>query len=618
MSQVCQAKYSEVPVWVLSVNGVNVMRRQKDGWVNATHLLKVANFDKPRRTKILERDVQTGEHEKVQGGYGKYQGTWVPLERARKLAIDLGVIDGVKALLDYAPKPGEDAPPPPPVPATRRQTSHAKPPAPKRARKTASAPAARPRGRPPKQEESSSPSSAAFTDEERQLESPSRKQTSSNYMNQYSAALLDLFMSPNHGKIPDLLLHPQPGYHINQPIDDEGHTVFHWACAMGQDQVVEALAKAGARVDVLNNAGQTPLMRAVQFTNNFDTRKFAQVLEFLKSTLFYVDDQGQTILHCISQTTSARSRGSSARYYLETVLNKMAQMRSSDLASFISLQNVNGDTALHIAARNGSRKLVKVFLSYGAPTNIQNGQGRTAQEYIYEYETQRRGLNSSSSPSHDYLRLQPPSTPLARHQPQQHISEAAITATQQAPGIIADYLEELAQTFDLELKDRDTDIEQVRNLLFQVKQNTATMQNQIPELLAQLGPEDELQAKMEAAAQAISTKSNQLHKIVERSQARDLASLVQAQEARVQDKMHHQISYRDYDPKACQHLAVTLEELQNQRSLLVNEILDLYATASSGDKINKYRRLVAMSCGANVNDIDDLLDGIAQALEDKD
>ena len=53
----------------------HVMRRRSDDWVNATHILKAAGFDKPARTRILERDVQKSEHEKIQGGYGKYQGT---------------------------------------------------------------------------------------------------------------------------------------------------------------------------------------------------------------------------------------------------------------------------------------------------------------------------------------------------------------------------------------------------------------------------------------------------------------------------------------------------------------------------------------------------------------
>ncbi len=52
----------------------HVMRRREDDWINATHILKAAGFDKPARTRILEREVQKDIHEKIQGGYGKYQG----------------------------------------------------------------------------------------------------------------------------------------------------------------------------------------------------------------------------------------------------------------------------------------------------------------------------------------------------------------------------------------------------------------------------------------------------------------------------------------------------------------------------------------------------------------
>jgi hypothetical protein len=54
------------------------MRRRHDNWINATHILKAAGFDKPARTRILERDVQKDVHEKIQGGYGKYQGPHSP------------------------------------------------------------------------------------------------------------------------------------------------------------------------------------------------------------------------------------------------------------------------------------------------------------------------------------------------------------------------------------------------------------------------------------------------------------------------------------------------------------------------------------------------------------
>jgi hypothetical protein len=58
------------------VRGIAVMRRRADSFVNATQILKVAGVDKGRRTKILEKEILPGKHEIVQGGYGKYQGTW--------------------------------------------------------------------------------------------------------------------------------------------------------------------------------------------------------------------------------------------------------------------------------------------------------------------------------------------------------------------------------------------------------------------------------------------------------------------------------------------------------------------------------------------------------------
>lgn len=61
------------------VRGIAVMRRRNDSYVNATQILKVAGVDKGRRTKILEKEILPGKHEIVQGGYGKYQGTWFVL-----------------------------------------------------------------------------------------------------------------------------------------------------------------------------------------------------------------------------------------------------------------------------------------------------------------------------------------------------------------------------------------------------------------------------------------------------------------------------------------------------------------------------------------------------------
>lgn len=60
------------------------MRRQGDDYINCTHIMKVCSYDKPKRTKTLEGFIgtidgvplrETGRLcEKIQGGFGKYQG----------------------------------------------------------------------------------------------------------------------------------------------------------------------------------------------------------------------------------------------------------------------------------------------------------------------------------------------------------------------------------------------------------------------------------------------------------------------------------------------------------------------------------------------------------------
>ncbi|KAG8746220.1 transcriptional regulator swi6 [Ceratobasidium sp. 414] len=116
------------------------MRRRTDSFVNATQILKVAGIDKGRRTKILEKEILPGKHEIVQGGYGKYQGTWqvtIPLERGRDVAAQYGVAALLGPLFDYVPAPaplhprplGPPSHPPSSGPAPQ-QTGYAFPPAP--------------------------------------------------------------------------------------------------------------------------------------------------------------------------------------------------------------------------------------------------------------------------------------------------------------------------------------------------------------------------------------------------------------------------------------------------------------------------------------------------------
>lgn len=97
------ATYSSVPVYEITVRGIALMRRRSDGFLNATQILKIAGIEKARRTRILEKEILTGEHDKVQGGYGTFQGTWIPRYRAQELAMNYSVYHLIRPLLEFDP-----------------------------------------------------------------------------------------------------------------------------------------------------------------------------------------------------------------------------------------------------------------------------------------------------------------------------------------------------------------------------------------------------------------------------------------------------------------------------------------------------------------------------------
>ncbi|KAJ1917006.1 transcriptional regulator swi6 [Tieghemiomyces parasiticus] len=97
------AVYSGVSVYECSINAVAVMRRKSDRFLNATQILKVAAVPKPKRLRIIESELPMHLCEKIQGGYGKYQGTWVPFEVGVELARRFNVYEILRPIIDHNP-----------------------------------------------------------------------------------------------------------------------------------------------------------------------------------------------------------------------------------------------------------------------------------------------------------------------------------------------------------------------------------------------------------------------------------------------------------------------------------------------------------------------------------
>ncbi|KAL4402019.1 Transcription factor mbp1 [Malassezia pachydermatis] len=275
----------------------------------------------------------------------------------------------------------------------------------------------------------------------------------------YAEIILDYFISETT-TIPPLLVNPPPDFDPNMSIDEDEHTALHWACAMGRIRVVKLLLTAGADVFRVNSNGQTALMRAAMFSNNYDLRKFPELFELLHRSILNIDRNDRTVFHHVVDLALSRGKPHASRYYLETMVHRLAEY-GEQLADILNFQDDEGETALTMAARARSKRLVKLLLEHGADPKIRNREGKNAEDYIVEDERFRA---SPARPGHP-AGIPPSNTP--------HSSEAGQRAAGRSVGLVSTLLHDLADSYDTELSVLEKKLTHAQSLLVQIQSEIA-------------------------------------------------------------------------------------------------------------------------------------------------
>ncbi|KHJ34526.1 putative ank-repeat protein mbp1 [Erysiphe necator] len=625
--RIYSATYSNIPVYEFQFgDGLkeHVMRRRGDDWINATHILKAAGFDKPTRTRILEREVQKEKHEKIQGGYGKYQGTWVPLEQGQALAQRNNVYEKLRIIFEY--RPGAESPPAVP------RHSTAKPKAPKRP----SLPKYSNTRYVEKEDEikgiqndnhsiADDVTVTSCTDIHESYEllpqtsSQRKRKRSTNTAHEqshifYSNELLDYFMLPADtiGRIK-----PEPPLNFNPDwiIDNQGHTALHWAAAMGDVEIIRDLKRYGANIGFQNARGETPLMRCVLFTNCQDKLTMPDVVDELIETIDLVDFCHATALHHAAAITASRHKHSCARYYLDILQNKIQEVYEPQFAAqIINAKDIEGNTALHIAAKYKARKCVRALIGRNASINIKNNDGVTAEDLIRLLnETRRieRQAYGSSSPFGVGRNIQfEQEMPEEPHKKSHYISEAAMSIQSKVAPQLMERIQDLAESFDEELKEKDASEQEARRILNVTISENADLEQQVTGL-----------QKMKENSDTTTLNLNELDSIQKK-----LLSFIEKQQ-----KIRLQISYENYykdsganveadlkddDMPERFMLSKTLEDLQNQRQALLTSYIDARSMTGGSEKSELYRRALVKSLGSDVSHVDENLDALVEQLKD--
>lgn len=314
----------------------------------------------------------------------------------------------------------------------------------------------------------------------------------------YGDQILEYFISDTN-QIPQVLIGPPPDFDPNMAIDDDGHTAVHWASAMGRIRVVKLLLTSGADIFKVNRAGQTALMRSVMFANNYDVRKFPDLYELLHRSTLNIDNNNRTVFHHIVDVAMSKGKTHAARYYMETVLGRLADY-PRELADIINFQDEDGETALTLAARCRSKRLVKILIDHGADPKIRNKDGKSTEDYILEDERFRSSpIIPSRTMSMSYRNAQaanplPPAPPthtqplapaFGTDKPALHYSLTGQKAATRCVNDVAALLNSLAGAYDQELRDKERDMNQASALLTNIQSEILDSQRTVASLRGQ-------------------------------------------------------------------------------------------------------------------------------------
>ena len=478
-------------------------------------------------------------------------------------------------------------------------------------------------------QDNSTIASASFMDEDdryagNQYDQASRKRKHDQDQQHmlYADELLDYFML-SASDTP--LLHlpppipPQP-FEINRPIDDQAHTALHWGAAMGDIDIVRFFIERGADLFARNKRGETPLIRAVLFTNNYEKQSMPNLVQLLISTIREHDHHGGSVLHHIAMTTNSLAKKRCARYYLDIVLNKMAEICTpSEFTRLVNLQDSSGDTALHIVARHNAKKCIRSLQGRGVRGDLENANRETADRIIQGQRAIRQDFVSSSpvpdfgaTNGHELIKATKPGPASHYH------SQSARSFSQSFGEMAQDKSLQVALAYDSEIKQKDDDLEEGQRLVQNVDQQLHGVRQGIYRYLQEgvdsYDSEEEEHRLREEERRLIAESES----LSEQIQHRELHHAVRSEEQALPPSAHRKPNNTmstDHELEEQKNAALGLAEQQNKRRKLTSSVVMAQAAAGMSGNGETLKQMVSSTCGVPIDDVSALAPELLEELQ---
>lgn len=178
---------------------------------------------------------------------------------------------------------------------------------------------------------------------------------------------------------------------IDIPLDAKGQTALHFAATLASSTLVGSFVDLGLNSPIRGNIdGESPLVASVQVTNAMEKGNFTEILtNWLHPNLWLLDSKSQTIYHHLA--IQSIKKAESVKFYTTKILEFITSNDRylHDTTKLINKQDDQGNTCLHLAVQNESKWLIKLFLLMKADPQIANKIGVKPIDLVIVKESQK-------------------------------------------------------------------------------------------------------------------------------------------------------------------------------------------------------------------------------------
>ncbi|KAG7663991.1 SWI6 [[Candida] subhashii] len=438
------------------------------------------------------------------------------------------------------------------------------------------------------------------------------------------------------------------------PLDQKKQTALHFASTLASLNLVSAFITLGLNSPIRGNInGESPLICTIQVTNSMEKGNFQDLLvNWLYLDIWLLDNKKWSILHHLA--SQSKLKFESSKFYMTKIIEYII---GNDRLLYDLRENLinyqddeDGNTALHIAIESESKWFIKILIDLGADINLANKRdvksidfeivkdligNETGEEFENEhiFELIKTGVEFLTK------RLEINGTISEIEEPKP-VEQVAVIQEDQQEETTGSSSTKIFQSIQQLLSNTNTEYEnilnskreQIKNLdksLHDTTISTANNRFVAKKISEKLGQLDNLKLQIANITDKLAFAKQELKDVTETSNGGVLDELDENKEYDADEPFLIQPIYERLVK------GESVDDLKNDQAILsqlqpkpilkaridaykqINESLEkeLNTLLDYSELTSKFKKVVSICTGVDINEVDELLDGLLEAVE---